>query len=893
MEERGRHYNARLVTLSAGTRLGPYEIVEPIGAGGMGEVYKARDRRLDRTVAVKVLAADVASDPEFRERFNREARSISALDHPHICALYDIGEHEGLAYLVMQHLEGETLAARLQRGPLPLDHALTCAMQIAGALDQAHRRGIVHRDLKPGNVMLTKTGAKLLDFGLAKAAPPAVSGTAATALADSPGAGGSPLTAQGSIVGTFQYMAPEQIEGRDVDARADIFAFGAVLYEMITRRRAFDGQTQASLIAAILEREPPSLATIAPMTPPQIDHVVRRALAKDPDDRWQSARDLVWQLEWIAAQAPGPPVASVPGRRRLRVMPVLGGVVIGSVLTALLTWRLMPPANQASIIRAVVSLPADAIYGVWGPTVAISPDGRRIVYTAMQDGQPTLFVRPIDRFESEPIRGSGGARNPFFSPDGQHVGFFSDGKLKRVALGGSLPVPICEAPDMRGASWGPDGTIVFAPGVDSGLMTVPAGGGTPQPLTTRNEQARERTHRFPHMLPGGRAVVFMIGTTDITTYSDARIAVQRLDGGAPTVIVEGGSSPRVAAGHLLYGRGDVLLAAPFDESRLQVTGPAVRVVDGVSFRSAFGITEYDVAADGTLIFAPGGETQPTSRLVWFDRSGRSTPFDNPLRFLVTVQLSPDARQILLINQGANDALWVRDLQRGTATRVTPPGNTTGGTWSHDGQRVIFGDSIRVAAVPPDGSAAEEELYRDPSFVAMPMASPDGTAVFFTASRPGMGTDIWRLSLESRRAEPWLASRFNEGSARPSHEGSLVAYSSDETGQLEVFVRPAAGGTRVQVSTIGATAPVWSRDDRELFFLSGADLYSVPVRSVQPIDLGVPQRLFAAHRPWVGALLSPWIYDVMPDGRFLFIETTSQSRPQELRLVQAATPRRQP
>ena len=878
------------MSMLSGTRLGPYEIVAAIGAGGMGEVYKARDTRLDRTVAVKVLAAGVASDPEFRERFDREARSISALDHPHICALYDIGEHEGLAYLVMQHLEGETLAARLQRGPLPLDHALTYAIQIAGALDQAHRRGIVHRDLKPGNVMLTKTGARLLDFGLAKAAPPAVSGTAATALADSPRVGGLPLTAQGAILGTFQYMAPEQIEGRAVDARADIFAFGAVLYEMVTGRRAFEGPTQASLIAAILEREPPSLATIAPMTPPQLDHVVRRALAKNPDDRWQIARDLVWQLEWIAAHQSEPTVA-LSRRQRRRVMPLLGGVVIGAVLAALLTWRLMPPAGSASIIRAVIPLPADAMYGVWGPAIAISPDGRRIVYTAMQEGQPTLFVRPIDRFESEAIRGTGGARNPFFSPDGQHVGFFSDGKLKRVALVGSLPVPICDAPDMRGAAWGPNDTIVFAPAVDSGLMTVPAGGGTPQPVTTRNEQARERTHRFPQLLPGGEAVVFMIGTTDITTYSDARIALQRLDGGPPTVIVEGGSSPRVAAGHLFYGRGDVLMAAPFDESRLQITGPAVKVADEVAYRSAFGITEYDVATDGTLIYAPGGETQPTSRLVWFDRSGRSTPFENPLRFLVTVLLSPDARQILLSNQGANDALWVRDLQRGTATRVTPLGNTTGGSWSHDGQRIIFADSIRVGAVPPDGSAAEEVLYRDPSFVAMPMTSPDGTAVFFTSSRPGMGTDIWRLSLETRQAEPWLASRFNEGGARPSHDGSLVAYSSDETGQLEVFVRPAGGGTRVQVSAIGATAPVWSRDDRELFFLSGPDLYSVPVHSVQPIDLGVPQRLFAAYRPWIGALLAPWIYDVMPDGRFLFIETTSESRPQELRFVQVALPSR--
>ena len=874
--------------LPAGTRLGPYEVIAALGAGGMGEVYQARDTRLDRTVAVKFLAADVASDPEFRERFKREARSISALDHPHICALYDIGEHEGHAFLVMQHLEGETLAARLQRGPLPLDQALTCAIQIAGALDQAHRRGIVHRDLKPGNVMLTKTGAKLLDFGLAKTAPTAVLETASTALAESPRAGGFPLTAQGAILGTFQYMAPEQIEGRVIDARTDIFAFGALLYEMLTGRRAFGGQTQASLIAAILEREPPSVATVAPMIPPQLDHVVRRALAKDPDDRWQSARDLAGELQWISGQSSGQaPAVPRPRKRLKRLGPVLAGVALGAAIAAPVTWMLVPQAGGMVPVRAVVPLPRGTVYGIATPAFAISPDGRRIVYTAMHEGQPTLFVRSLDRFEAEPLRGTAGAAGPFFSPDSQHLGFFADAKLKRTALGAGLPIVICDAPDVRGASWGDGDVIVFAPTVDSGLMRVPASGGTPEPVTTRDVSKRERTHRHPHVLPGGGAVLFMIGTTDIPSYTDARIAVQSLAGGPPTVLVEGGMAPRYAAGHLFYSRGSVLMAAPFDSRRLVITGDAIQVAGELGHRSVFGAAEYDVSADGTLIYAPGGETQELSRLIWIDRSGARTSLDDAPRFHLQVQVSPDAQRLLLWVQGANDSMWVRDLRRGTLNRVNLQGNVLGGSWTARGQQIVFSLGDRIGIAHADGSSVDEAMLRDSNMLMGPMTSADGDTVFYMTIRPETGLDISRLSMSRRQAEPWVASRFNEAGPRPSPDGSMVLYTSDETGRREVFLRPAEGRSRVQVSTAGGGVPVWSHDGRTIYFVSGTRLYAVAVTPGQPPHLDVPRALFEVPPAQFTTPVYPWNYDVMPDGRFVFMETLPVPPPSELRLVQRA------
>jgi serine/threonine protein kinase len=570
-----------------GRRLGPYEILSSIGAGGMGEVYRARDTRLNRIVAIKVLPTHLADRPELRERFEREARTIASLNHPHICTLHDIGKQDGIDFLVMEYLEGETLAQRLQRGALPLEQVLQYAMEISDALDKAHRKGVTHRDLKPGNIMLTKSGTKLLDFGLAKlkqeAAPANVS------LSDLP-TENDPLTAQGTMLGTLQYMAPEQVEGKEVDARTDIFAFGAVVYETATGKRAFDGKTQASLIAKILETDPPPISSLQPMTPSALDRVVKRCLAKDRDDRWQTARDLEVELKWIAeggSQATLTPTPVTkgfrsPGRRALILSS--GTLLFGAAIASLASWYLKPAPPQP-VSRLVVNLPpGQQLAGMeYGPAVALSPDGTHLAYVARQGGIQQIYLRAMDSLESKPIPGTEEAVNPFFSPDGQWLGFFAGVLMKKIAVGGGAAVTLANALQPSGASWGSQGVIAFVPTFNGALQQLPDAGGTQQPLT-RFEKG-ETTQRWPDLLPGGKAVLFATGTTAFN-FTNAQISIQSLGKGerlSPIQGGTGGTQPRYApSGHLIYAQGGNLMAVPFDPQRLTATGAAVPVVEGVA-----------------------------------------------------------------------------------------------------------------------------------------------------------------------------------------------------------------------------------------------------------------------------------------------------------------------
>ena len=608
--------------LAPGTELGHYKLVRLIGAGGMGQVYEATDTRLDRTVAVKVLPSHVAGNPQARERFEREARTISQLNHPHICTLYDVGQENGVDFLVMEHIEGETLAERLAKGALRLDQALQYGIEIADALDKAHRHGVVHRDLKPGNVMLTKSGAKLLDFGLAKLIPD-------PSKLDLDAATATKMTREGAIVGTLQYMAPEQVEGEKVDARTDIFAFGSVLYEMVTGRRAFEGKSQASLLAAILDSQPPTISNLRPVIPPTLDRVVAKCLAKDPEDRWHSAHDLRDELTWIAEGGSLPTGISERAFWRRAIPLALATLAVAGTLIGVAVWNFKPSPPPPAPARFVVTTPPEGSLQLTDAhqDVAFSPDGTRIVYLTSTGGNEGrhLYVRDLDQFVATPLLGSERARSPFFSPDGEWVGFqvsagSDNDNLKKVSVLGGGSVTICQWNSaLQGVSWGPDDTIVFSTFASKGLLRVAAAGGEPDELTTVDAERGEMDHAWPEFLPGGDAILF-----NILTPESNRIAVLSLENGDQNVVIENGSNPHyVPTGHVVYGVDETLWAVPFDLDRLAVTGDPVPVLEGV-FTKSGGAVNFSSSRNGRLVYVTGSASlTPEHALVSVDRQGLS------------------------------------------------------------------------------------------------------------------------------------------------------------------------------------------------------------------------------------------------------------------------------
>ena len=904
---------AQLMALPAGTRLGPYEILSLIGAGGMGEVYKARDTRLDRTVAIKILPDTFAGDPHFRERFDREARTISQLDHPHVCALYDVGEQGGTAFLVMQFLEGETLADRLAKGALPIDQAIKTGVEIASALDRAHRAGIVHRDLKPGNIMLTKTGARLLDFGLAK--------STASVLADAsslPTAAN--LTAEGTILGTFQYMAPEQIEGQNVDARTDIFAFGVVFYEMVTGRPAFTGKTRASLISSILKDTPRPIVEVQPLVPPLLDHIVSRCLAKDPDERWQSASDLTRELRWIneaaaAARVAAAPVATRAGRGRLIlvVAAALAGLVAGSVATTLAArfGSRRSPERGSEIMRVAVgidpaehlqALPADRTLTEGRPsrtTMAWSPDGRSIVFSGVQGDRQQLYLRALHQLSATPMAGTEGASGPFFSPDGQWVGFWSAGALKKVAAGGSGPATtICETPAAIGASWGSDDTIVFARPLSEGLWRVPAAGGTPRALARPDPEKGELKYLLPQVLPGGGGILFTVTHTPLPTWEDTEIVVQSLATGQRTVLVQGGADGRyLPSGHLLYVRRGTLMAAPFNLERLEVTAGAVALIDDVmqsgntpSELAESGAGQFSVSQSGSLLYVPGGLfPDPERSLVWVDRAtGDPQTLPMPARAYHSPRLSPNGQRVAFWTQGDRN-VWVHDLVRGTTTRLTSEGRNARAIWTTDGTRVTYGSATggneNLFWKPADGSGAAERLTTSINLQFAADWSADGPTLVFVETRPETAEDIWVLPLAgNRQARPVVQSRFNDSYPDLSPDGHWLAYASNESGRTEVYVQPYPGpGPRQQVSTDGGTGPAWSGDGGELFYTTtqtvggqatATRMMAVTVGLRPTFTVSLPRMLFQGKYGASGTIRS---YDVTATGRrFLMVQQKERS-----------------
>jgi Tol biopolymer transport system component/predicted Ser/Thr protein kinase len=854
------------MTLRTGSRLGPYEILAPLGAGGMGEVYRARDTRLERTVAVKVLPAHLSLSPESRQRFEREARTISQLSHPHICAIYDVGNAEGVEYLVMEYLEGETLAERLAKGPLPIEQVLRHGIEIADALDRAHAQGIVHRDLKPANVMITKSGVKLLDFGLAKMIVP----SSPRELTSFPTQAN--LTQEGTILGTFQYMAPEQLEGGNTDARTDIFAFGAVLYEMATGKKAFTAHSQASLIAAILERDPPPVSTVQPIAPPGLDRVVRRCLAKDPERRWQSARDVALELGEIGPGAAAPVVAAAKPLRRRGAAGWVAALLLSLALLAVLfgPWRRRSLQAASTPVRFTIPPPAGStLQGM----LALSPDGTRLAFVATTgDGRDRLLVRPLDSLETRSLEGTDGAECPFWSPDGRSLAFFADGKLKRIAPDGGGPRTLCDAAAPRGGAWGADGRIVFSANVGGSIDLVPDTGGQPRPLAQLTSRSGE-VYRWPSFLPDGRHFLYYVA------YGDPKVTgvyVGSVDSSETRRILPDAEAAAVyaAPGHLLYRSGDRLMSRPFDVREMRPTGEASPVVedvwwDGISTLA----TAFTVSSNGVLAYQTGGLSE--SQLLLYDRTGKELgPIGAPAAHFEPM-FSPDGRSVL-VSRGVKQRTWqtetwLADVGRGTMTRlVTDPGvNSVTALWSPDGRRVAFASPPLGDVFVRDIHSSEKPklLFQLPVFSPLDDWSRDGRYIFYDAiDWKTFRIDIGVRDLQEKTSRPLIATSANESTAALSPDGRWIAYFSDESGANEIYVQSfPAGNDRQQVSVGGGTQPRWRGDGRELFYVSSdRKVMSVDIHAGERLEAGTPHALFQTRiLPPVEARNH---YDVTSDGQ---------------------------
>jgi Tol biopolymer transport system component len=860
--------------LAAGTTLGPYKILAPLGAGGMGEVYRAHDSRLGRDVAIKVLPPHLAAAPEVRARFEREARTISQLNHPHICTLYDVGHQSGVDYLVMELLEGETLAHRLEKGPLPVAEALTLGAQIADALHRAHRAGVVHRDLKPGNLMLTKSGAKLMDFGLARAT---VLTPEAGTLTESPTVS-RPLTTEGTIVGTLQYMAPEQLEGKEADARSDLWALGCVLYEMATGKRAFEGKSQASLIAAILKEEPRPMSELRPITPPALERIVRRCLEKNPEERFQSARDLGFDLETLGATSVGASAGRqasgvvTSGRRRERFA---WGIAVAAVVAAIVTPVVLrstsrPPAP--GLERFAVTAPPGGTIWSDGPSAAISPDGRRLAFTVVDSaGTQRLWIRPLESFSVQPLPGTENAFLPFWSPDSRFIAFFADGKLRKVPVEGGPPEVICDAPNGRGGSWSKDGVIVFAPLATGPLLRVSVDGGVVVEVAKPDSARGETALRFPCFLPDGRRFLYVVlprrqGEFDI--YAGALDSKERR-----RIMGAGSAAVYAEPGYLLFARGSRLVAQRFDTHRMQPQGKIVPLGDGPPASSWEGATLLCPPANGVLVHVAA--SRPNTHLVWLDRSGRpSGTVPLPPGRYEFPSLSPDGRwaAVTKLSSPTGGDIWMVDMRRAVATRVTFDGlvaTGAGGVWSPDGSRIAFqynrSGPFDIYQVLTSGAGGAQPLVQSSVVFKYPVAwSPDGKYLVFSQNDEATGWDLWLFPLEGdRKPVPYLCTPFDEITASISPDGRWLAYDSDETGSPEIYVRSfPEPGEKFRVSTSGGSAAVWSKDGRELlissgslFNPSGGPILSVDVETSPAFRAGTPRALFTPRQDLGGLTVS--------------------------------------
>jgi Tol biopolymer transport system component len=857
--------------LEPGTKLGPYEVISSAGAGGMGEVYRAKDTRLDREVALKILPIGLGMNENLKRRFDREAKAISSLNHPHISTLYDVGEHEGTNYLVMEFCEGESLAVYIEnRGALPSEELLRYGSQIADALDKAHRQGVVHRDLKPANIMITRSGVKLLDFGLAKYTGQSGlidpnENSVETALPTQE----SPLTEVGTIMGTFQYMSPEQLEGLEADSRADIFALGSVLFEMATGRRAFEGKSRASLIAAVLDRQPPVISTIQPMVPPAFDHVVQKCLEKDPEDRWQSAHDVASQLQWIGDAGSRAGIAApVTIRRKTRERLAWGLAAAALLSTALLGFLYFRPVPVVPIqtVRSFV-LPAEGttfdFTGINVGSLAISPDGRHVAFTALgTDNTRMLWIRSLDTLEAKRLNGTSGAEHPFWSPDSRFVAFFAEGQLKKVDITGAPPLTITDAPNGRSGSWNHDDVVLFSPNTLTPIHRVSAAGGDSAPATELDADLGETTHRWAHFLPDGEHFLFMAATHTLGNRSEANaIFLASLDSKERELLLHARSNVIYASGHLLYVRDSVLVAHAFDSSERVLTGDPVPIAQQVRYDPSFFRGVFSASQQGQLVYQTG-TVEAERNLSWLDRKGNETMTLSENTRFTEISLSPTGKQFvgtIADEASGNSDLWIYDLERSVQTRLTfGKYNEFAGTWSPDGQTVAYSVltdpevalDVDIHLKSATGDGTERTLIDTETYAIANDWSPDGRYLSVTSFDTSNDGDLSIYPVEGS-GEPidFLKRPFLDSAATFSPDSKWIAYSSDESSRNELYVAPFPGpGGKWQISTQGAVPPAYWLDGEIVFMRPDRSVISVPVTAQgDNFSAGSPEVLFRDGR----------------------------------------------
>jgi hypothetical protein len=879
----------------SGSRFGSYEVIELLGRGGMGEVYRARDLNLNRDVAVKVLPDDLAHDRERLARLRREAQSLAALNHPHVAQIHGLDESTGVPALVLEMVPGPTLADRVHNGAIPVDEAVRIARQIADALDAAHEKGLIHRDLKPANIKLTPDGVvKVLDFGLAKAVTGDTSATGPSLVTTEP-------TEAGTLLGTAAYMSPEQARGQVVDRRADIWAFGCVLFEMLAGRRAFSGDTLSDTLASVLTREP-DWSMIPAATPAGITRVMRRCLEKDAKRRLRDMGDVRIALE-DAVETGVADTRVAPGSAvsRRTAIATLAGAVAGATAAGVFTINRRSTAITRDVMRFPIALPAGFLVssGFLG-RLALSPDGTLIACNAVPPGRVTaergstmglsVLTRSVRDLEWKPLGENAGFGSPFFSPDGQWVGLVSAAegqRLRKYALQGGAPATIMTFPDSQasGATWATGDVIYFVPSTPGGIVRVSSQGGDPVEVCPVDFAAGERTHRTPHALPGGRAVLFAMSTSESESYDDASIAVFSVDSGRRKVLVEGGFYPRYASsGHIIYGRSGTLFAIPFDIDRLEVTGRAVPVVEGVMMSRNTGAANFDVSASGDLLYAPGGPDGGERTLYWVDRSGKSEKLPLPPRSYLRPRISPDGRRLAIEIEGSSHDVFVYDFASSVLTNFTADGVSHWPIWSPDGKTIGYRSGpmgkFQLYERPWDRSGGARKIAAAGATSASTESyDPTGRTIAYTDTTFGRPARVMVTSIDgSVSPQPLDDAKFAQGSAKFSPNGKWLAYCTNESGRPQVYVKGFPTGPKIQVSNEGGNDPVWRRDGRELFYRNGDRMMAVSVMAGDTFDGRQPQELWRG--PYSHGMSSscgaPGLtssnYDVTPDGqRFLMIQ----------------------